>query len=399
MKYSERALQMTPSVTLAITAKISKLKEDGRDVIGFGAGEPDFNTPVNIINAAIQAMSDGKTKYTAASGITPLKQAIADKFKNDNDLTYDLSQISVSTGAKQCLANAFLALLNEGDEVLMAVPYWVTYPELVKLSGGVPVFCECSPANNYKLTAQLVEEYITPKSKVLILNTPNNPTGIVYDREELTELAEVAKKHNLLIIADEMYEKLIYGDSSHVSIAALSEDAYNRTLTINGVSKSYAMTGWRIGYVAGPKDIIKLMNSIQSHTTSNPCSIAQYASLEALTGDQTSLDNMIIEFGKRRDLMVDLIDQIPGLSCIKPEGAFYVMLNLEEVLGRSHKGSVLASGMDFADRLLTEKLVGVVPGEGFGIDGFVRMSYATSGENITKGMAKIAEFIAELDAE
>ena len=399
MNYSERVLKMTPSVTLAITAKISKLKEEGHNVIGFGAGEPDFNTPLNIINAAIKAMHDGKTKYTPASGITSLKQAVVDKFKNDNGLDYTISQVAVSTGAKQCLANAFMAVLNEGDEVLMAVPYWVTYPELVKLSGGIPVFCQGSAEDNYKLTAQLVEEHITPKSKVLIINTPNNPTGTVYSKAELTELAEVAKKHDLLIIADEMYEKLIYGNIPHVSIASLSEDAYNRTLTINGVSKSYAMTGWRIGYVAGPVEIIKLMNSIQSHTTSNPCSISQYAALEAMTGDQTSVEAMKLEFEKRRDLMVELIEAIPGLACIKPDGAFYIMLNLENVLGRSHKGYLLANGMDFADRLLSEKLVGVVPGEGFGIDGFVRMSYATSAENIKTGMAQIADFIAELDKE
>lgn len=399
MNYSERVLKMTPSATLAITAKITKLKEEGRDVIGFGAGEPDFNTPANIIDAAIQAMHDGKTKYTPASGITPLKQAIIEKFKKDNDLVYDLSQVAVSTGAKQCLANAFLAVLNEGDEVLMAVPYWVTYPELVKMSGGVPVFCQGSAKNNYKLDAALVEQYITPRSKVIILNTPNNPTGTVYSRAELEELAQVAKKHDLLIIADEMYEKLIYGDIPHISIAALSEDAYNRTLTINGVSKSYAMTGWRIGYVGGPRDIIKLMNSIQSHTTSNPCSIAQYASLEAMTGDQTSVASMKLEFEKRRDLMVDLIAAIPGLSSIKPDGAFYIMLNLENILGRSHRGYKLATAMDFADRLLSEKLVAVVPGEGFGIEGFARMSYATSAENIKRGMAKIADFIQELDKE
>lgn len=397
MKYSERILNMTPSTTMAITAKITKLKEEGKEVIGFGAGEPDFNTPLNIIDAAIKAMHEGKTKYTPASGITPLKEAIIRKFKEDNDLSYELSQISISTGAKQCLSNAFQAVLNDGDEVLMAVPYWVTYPELLKMYGGVPVFCHSTPEKNYKLDAQLLEQYVTPKSKVLILNSPNNPTGTVYTKEELVELAEFAKKHDLLIIADEMYEKLIYGATPHVSIGALSEDAYMRTITINGVSKAYAMTGWRIGYAAGPKEIIKLMNSIQGHTTSNPCSISQYASVEAINGDQSSVNAMKAEFEKRRDLMVDLIRAIPGLSCIKPDGAFYIMLKLRDILGKSHKGFKIATALDFADRLLSEKLVAVVPGEGFGIEGFARMSYATSQENIRKGMNLISEFVSELE--
>lgn len=397
MIFSKRVTSIAPSVTLAITAKSGKLREEGKDVISFGAGEPDFNTPENIQAAAVKAMQEGKTKYTSVSGITELKQAIADKFRVDNGLDYELSQILVSTGAKQSLANAFLAALNEGDEVLMAVPYWVTYPELVKLAGGVPVFCEGKAENNYKLSRDLMEKHLTPRSKAVILNSPNNPTGAVYTEEELKEIAEVAKEHDLLIVSDEMYEKLIYGDNRHYSIAAVSEDAYSRTLTINGVSKAYAMTGWRLGYAAGPQELMKLMTSVQSHITGNAGSITQYAAVEALTGDQSALNMMVGAFKQRRDLLVDLIRAIPGVSCLRPEGAFYVMMNVEQLIGRKYLGKTIASALDFSERLLSEKLVAVVPGEGFGQDGYVRFSYATSEDNIRKGMVRVAEFISELE--
>ncbi|PKK39311.1 Aspartate aminotransferase [Clostridiaceae bacterium JG1575] len=397
MKYSERVSSIAPSVTLAITAKAGRLKEEGQDVVGFGAGEPDFNTPQHIMDAACTAMKEGKTKYTPASGILPLKEAIARKLKQDNALTYDASQIIVSTGAKQCLANAFLALLNEGDEVLMAAPYWVSYPELVTLAGGRSLFIHGDPTNQYKLTAALIEEHITPKSKVLVLNSPNNPTGTIYSREELMAIAEVCKKHDLFILSDEMYEKLIYGSARHVSIASLSEDAYSRTLTINGVSKAYAMTGWRIGYAAGPAPLIKMMGSVQSHTTSNPCSISQYAALEAIQGPQDSVDSMIQEFSARRDLLVSEIEALDGIECIRPEGAFYVMMDIRSVLGKTYRGRPIANAMDFSDELLSDKLVAVVPGEGFGIEGFVRLSYATSRANIEKGMKRIKAFLQELE--
>lgn len=396
MNYAQRVSKISPSVTLAITAKAGQLKQEGKDVISFGAGEPDFNTPDHIIQAAIRAMADGKTKYTPTPGINELRAAIVRKFKEDNGLTYEPSQILVSTGAKQSLANALLAMVDDGDEVLMAVPYWVSYPELVKLAGGVPVLCQGDPANRYKLTPQLLEEAITERSKVLILNSPNNPTGTVYSREELAALAQVALDHDLIIISDEIYEKLIY-DGEHVSVASLSKEIYDRTIVVNGVSKAYAMTGWRIGYLAGPEGLVKAMSSIQSHMTSNPCSIAQYASLEAIAGDQGFVGEMQQEFAARRDLLVRLIEAIPGLDMIRPDGAFYVMMDIRSLLGKSVQGSPIRDGIDFSQRLLADQLVAVVPGEGFGLPGFVRLSYATSRENIEKGMARIRRFIETMD--
>ncbi len=397
MKYSERISGISPSVTLAITAKAGKLKDEGKDVVGFGAGEPDFNTPDNIIDKACEAMKEGKTKYTPASGIMPLKKAICAKLKKDNGLQYEPSQIIVSTGAKQCLANAFEALLNPGDEVILQVPYWVSYPELIKISGGVPVFAEGTREDSYKLTPEILRKYTTDKTKAIVLNSPNNPTGTVYSYDELKGIADFAKEHDLFIISDEMYEKLIYGDNKHVSIAAINDDAYARTLTVNGVSKAYAMTGWRIGYAAGPADFIKLMANLQSHTTSNPSSISQYGALEAIEGDQTFVDNMKNVFEKRRDMVLSAVEEIPGLSVIKPEGAFYVMVDVSSLFGKSYKGRKIENAMDFSDLLLGEKLVAVVPGEAFGVPDFIRISYATGEERIKTGMERIAEFIKELE--
>ncbi|WFF71511.1 pyridoxal phosphate-dependent aminotransferase [Proteiniclasticum sp. QWL-01] len=399
MKYAERVSQITPSVTLQITAKAGQLKQEGKDVIGFGAGEPDFNTPDHIIQAAIKAMYEGKTKYTPTPGINELKQAIVKKFRDDNGLVYEPAQILVSTGAKQSLANAMLALVDDGDEVLMAVPYWVSYPELVKLAGGVPVYLNGSPDNQYKMTPELIEQHITPRSKILIINSPNNPSGTIYSREELSAIADVCKAHDLIIISDEIYEKLIYGGIKHESIAAVSQDAFDRTIVVNGVSKAYAMTGWRIGYLAGPTGLVKQMSSIQSHMTSNPCSIAQYASLEAIAGDQSFVAEMKDEFEARRDLLVSLIEEIPEVTCIKPEGAFYVMMDVHQLFGRTYKGTLISNAMDFSDQLLSDQLVAVVPGEGFGIEGFIRLSYATSKENIRKGMTRVRDFIAALHKE
>ncbi|KAF5071653.1 Aspartate aminotransferase [anaerobic digester metagenome] len=399
MKYAERVSQITPSVTLQITAKAGQLKQEGKDVIGFGAGEPDFNTPDHIIQAAIKAMYEGKTKYTPTPGINELKQAIVKKFRDDNGLVYEPAQILVSTGAKQSLANAMLALVDDGDEVLMAVPYWVSYPELVKLAGGVPVYLNGSPDNQYKMTPELIEQHITPRSKILIINSPNNPSGTIYSREELAAIAQVCKAHNLIIISDEIYEKLIYGGIRHESIAAVSQDAFDRTIVVNGVSKAYAMTGWRIGYLAGPTGLVKQMSSIQSHMTSNPCSIAQYASLEAIAGDQSFVAEMKEEFEARRDLLVSLIEEIPEVTCIKPEGAFYVMMDIHQLFGRTYKGTLISNAMDFSDQLLSDQLVAVVPGEGFGIEGFIRLSYATSKENIRKGMTRVRDFIAAMHKE
>ena len=296
MQLSKKAGNISPSITLSITAKANELKKQGIDVVSFGAGEPDFNTPENIINAAIKAMQDGKTKYTPAGGILELKETICKKFEKDNNLKYKPSQITISTGAKQCLANAFMAILNPGDEVLIPIPYWVSYPELVKLADGVPVFVETKKENNYKYTVEDLENAVTDKTKAILINSPNNPTGTIYHEDELLQIAEFAKKHNLLIVSDEIYEKLIYDGEEHVSIASLSEDAFNRTLVINGVSKTYAMTGWRLGYIAASEEITKVITSIQSHMTSNTNTIAQYATIEALNGPEEDLKKMVAEF-------------------------------------------------------------------------------------------------------
>lgn len=392
MLLSKKAEQISPSLTLAITAKAKKMKADGIDVIGFGAGEPDFNTPKNIQDAAIKAIQEGMTRYTAASGIVELKQAIIQKFKMDNNLTYTPSQIIVSTGAKQCLANVFQAILNPGDEVLIGVPYWVSYPELVKLADGEPVYVETEEINEFKLTIKSLNKALTSKSKVIVLNSPNNPTGTVYSKEELIEIADFAKINNLIIISDEIYEKLLYGNNGHISIASLSEDAYNRTIVINGVSKAYAMTGWRIGYAAASTEIVALMSNIQSHTTSNPNSIAQYASVEALNGQQEDVSKMIEQFKLRRDYMVDRINSINNLSCIKPEGAFYVMVNISNILNKTVDGKIIKDSLTFSELLLEKEKVAVIPGIAFGVDNFIRLSYATSMENIKNGLDRIEKF-------
>lgn len=393
MILSKKAQEISSSITLAITATAKKMREEGIDVIGFGAGEPDFNTPVNIQHAAIKAMESGLTRYTAASGIAELKSVIVDKFKVENGLTYKPSQIIVSTGAKQCLANAFQAILNPGDEVIIPIPYWVSYPELVKLADGTPVFVETKEENFFKYTPELLEKAVNANTKAIILNSPNNPTGTVYSRDELIFIAEFAKKNDLIIISDEIYEKLIYDNEEHVSIASLSQDAYERTIVINGVSKSYAMTGWRIGYAASSEEITKLMSNIQSHTTSNPTSIAQYAAVEALRGDQSTINEMIMEFKNRRNYMTQKINSITNLSCVKPSGAFYVMVNISKILGKTIEGEVINNSLDFSRVLLEKEKVAVIPGSAFGVDNFIRLSYATSMENIQKGLARIENFV------
>ncbi|WML35066.1 pyridoxal phosphate-dependent aminotransferase [Clostridium sp. OS1-26] len=396
MILSKKAQQIQPSITLAITAKAKKMKADGIDVIGFGAGEPDFNTPENIQNAAINAIRQGFTKYTPASGIMELKEAIVDKFSKDNNLNYKTTQIIVSSGAKQSLANAFLATLNPGDEVIVPVPYWVSYPELIKLADGVPVFVETSEEKGFKYDIEALKSAITEKTKMILLNSPNNPTGTVYTKEELVAIAELAKEKNILILSDEIYEKLIYGNTKHISIASLSEDAYNRTIVINGVSKAYSMTGWRIGYAASSEEITKLMSNIQSHTTSNPNSIAQYASVEALKGDDAQMVEMVSEFKARRDYMVNKINSIEGVSCINPEGAFYVMMNISKIFGKKIDGIEIIDSMSFSEQLLDKAKVAVIPGIGFGVDNYVRFSYATSMDNIQKGLDRVEKFISQL---
>ncbi|PRR80227.1 Aspartate aminotransferase [Clostridium liquoris] len=396
MMFSKKAEQIQPSITLAITAKANEMKNNGIDVIGFGAGEPDFNTPENIQIAAIEAMKKGLTKYTPASGIKELKDAIVEKFKRENNLSYKPSQIIISTGAKQCLANAFSAILNPGDEVIIPTPYWVSYPELVKLADGVPVFVKTDENNSYKYDINELEKSINSKTKAIIINSPNNPTGSVCTKEELIRLADFAREHNLIIISDEIYEKLIYGKEEHISIASLNEDTYKRTIVINGVSKTYAMTGWRIGYAAADEKIVKLMSNIQSHTTSGPNSIAQYASLEALVGDQSSIHVMIEEFKKRRNYAVERINQINSISCIEPKGAFYVFINISNIIGKTIDGKKISGSLDFCDKLLEKGRVAVVPGAGFGMDNFIRISYATSMDNIKNGLDRMEEFINKL---
>ena len=396
MELSRKAQRIEASVTLAITAKAKEMKESGIDVISFGAGEPDFNTPQNIINAAIKAMEDGNTKYTNVNGILPLREAICKKFKDDNGLIYNPSQIVVSTGAKQSLANAFLAILNPGDEVIVPNPYWVSYPELIGLADGKAVFVESNETSSYKFTKENLEKAVTEKTKAIILNTPNNPTGTIYSKEELMEIAEFAKKYNLIIVSDEMYEKLIYDGEEHVSIASVSDDAYERTIVINGLSKSYAMTGWRLGYCGATEKISKLMTNIQSHMTSNVCSITQYAAVEALNGPQDKVKEMISEFERRRNYMVKTLEEMNNLSIIKPQGAFYIMINIDKCLGKEINGEKISDSMDFAAKLLEHAKVAVIPGKAFGLDNYVRVSYATSMELIEKGLKRINEFVNKL---
>lgn len=397
MKLSKKAEDISPSITLAITAKAKELKESGVDVISFGAGEPDFNTPSNIIEAAYKAMKEGKTKYTATSGIKELKEEICKKFLRDNGLDYDLDQIIVCTGAKQCLADAFMAILNEGDEVIIPTPYWVSYPELVKIAGGVPVFMKGSIENHFKYEIEKLENIVTSKTKAIIINSPNNPTGTIYNKEELLELAKFAENYNLIIIADEIYEKLIYDGEEHISIASLTDYAYNNTIVINGLSKAAAMTGWRIGYAAANKEIIKLMTSIQSHMTSNTNSITQYAAIEALSNTEDSLNKMVKEFDNRRKYMINRLDSIKGINYILPKGAFYIMVNVSGVYGKSINEEKITDSLSFSKELLKEENVAVIPGIGFGLDDYIRLSYATSMENIENGIDRIEKFLNKLN--
>lgn len=396
MHLSKKALSLSPSITLKITATAKEMKESGLDIIGFGAGEPDFNTPKHIIDAAIEAMNSGQTKYTASSGINQLKDAIIKKLKEDNSLEYNRENIIVCTGAKQCLADLFMAILNPGDEVLIPNPYWVSYPELIKLSDGIPVFVDCKKENNYKVTLEELNKSLTANTKAIVINSPNNPTGIIYSKEELSIIADFACKNDLIIISDEIYEKLMYDDNKHISIASLGEDVKSRTIVINGVSKSYSMTGWRIGYAAASKEIIKLMTNIQSHMTSNPNTIAQYAAIAAIEGPQDQIETMRAEFEKRRNYMFENLSSIRGVECIKPQGAFYVMMDISSFINKEINGYTIKGSLDFADCLLKEEKVALIPGVAFGLDNYVRLSYATSQENIAKGIERIRNFVQKI---
>lgn len=385
-RLASRASCISSSVTLDITAKAKKMKAEGIDVVGFGAGEPDFDTPAHIKSAAIKAINEGFTKYTPSSGTLELRQAIAEKFKKDNNLDYKPSQIVVSSGAKHSLNNIFQAICNSGDEVLIPAPYWLSYPEMVKMAEAVPVIIETSQANSFKLTEKDLEKKITPKTRALILNSPSNPTGCVYSRKELEFIAKTAIKHKIFVISDEIYEKLVYDNKDYVSIASLGKEIYDLTITVNGVSKSYAMTGWRIGYAAGPADIMEAISNIQSHATSNPASISQKATQAALTQEQTCVNDMRSEFQKRRDFMVSRIQKMSKISCVKPEGAFYVFCDISK-LG--------IDSVTMATRLLDEAKVAVIPGEPFGANDFIRLSFATSMDNIKKGLDRIEEWVAK----
>lgn len=392
LKLSEKGLKISPSVTLEITAKAKAMKAEGVDVISFGAGEPDFNTPENIRKEGIKAIEEGLTRYTPASGIIQLKEAVCTKFKRENGLDYSTNNIIISSGAKHSIYNGLMAILNPGDEVIIAVPYWVSYPEMVKISGGVPVYLHTKEENGFKFTVSDLNQVLTNKTKAIILNSPSNPTGSIYTKEELTEIANWAIENNVFVISDEIYEKLVY-DGEHISIASLNENIKNLTIVINGMSKAYAMTGWRIGYAAAREDIVKVMSNIQSHTTSNPCSISQYASIIGLLGEQSNVEEMKKHFEKRRNYMVETINSISGLSCRKPKGAFYIMVNITQLKGRNIKGTKIEGSLDFAKLLLDEAQVAVIPGIGFGDDDYIRLSYATSMDNIEKGLARIKNIV------
>ena len=396
LELSKKAAAVKPSSTLAITAKAKELKAQGKDVVGFGAGEPDFNTPENICEAAIKAIKDGFTKYTPASGTNELKAAISKKFKEFNGLDYDTDQIVISNGGKHSLTNIFTALINPGDEVIIPAPFWLSYPEIVKLAGGVPVIVTTTKEQNFKLTAEDLVAAVTDKTKALVLNTPNNPTGMLYTEEELRAIAKVAVEKDFYVVADEMYEMLVYGEQKHISIASLGKDIYDRTITCSGLAKSYAMTGWRIGYTGSSKEIAKMMGSVQSHQTSNPNSIAQKAAVEALTGPQDSVEKMHAEFDKRRKYMYKRICDMDLLDALEPMGAFYVFVEGSAVLGKSYKGTKIESVPQMADILINEYNTAIVPCADFGFPDCFRLSYAISIEQIEKGLDRIESFIGEL---
>lgn len=387
MQLASRVKELTPSLTLAIDSKAKALKAEGIDVCSFGAGEPDMDTPEHIKAAAIEALNAGFTKYTPSSGTPELRQAISEKFKRDNGLDYKPSQIVVSNGAKQSCYNAIAAVCDPGDEVIIPAPYWLSYPEMVRLAGAEPVIVQATQENSWKITAEQFENAMTPKTKMIILNSPGNPTGSIYTREELRAISEVAAEEDIYILSDEIYEKLTYDGAEHVSIASLTPEAYDLTITINGFSKAYAMTGWRLGYLGAPEAIAKAIDSMQSHSTSNPCSFAQKGALAALQGDQQCVTDMRDEFDIRRQYMFDRLSSIPGLSAVKPLGAFYVLVNI---------ASFGLKSQNFADRLLSKSNVAVVPGVAFGDDNTVRLSYATSLDVIKNGLDRIEEFCKTL---
>ena len=393
---SKKAQAVKPSSTLAITAKAKELMSKGIDVVGFGAGEPDFNTPENICNAAINAIHDGFTKYTPAEGTLELRKAVCDKFLNFNNIKYEPDQIVVSNGGKHSLTNIFEAICNPGDEVIIPTPYWLSYPEIVKLADGVPVFIRAEKSNQYKVTAAQIEAACTEKTKALILNSPSNPSGMIYTRAELEAIAEVAVRKDFYVISDEMYENLIY-EGEAISIASFNEEIYKRTITCSGVAKSYSMTGWRIGFTGSSKEIAKLMSSVQSHQTSNPNSIAQKAALEAITGPQDSVYRMHSEFMKRRDYMVERIAGIKNISALTPQGAFYMFVDISMLLDKEYNGEKIGDVDKLAKILIEDYNVAVIPCADFGFADHIRLSYAISMEQISKGLNRIEALVEKLE--
>lgn len=392
---TDRVSKIAPSLTLEITAKAKKMKAEGISVIGFGAGEPDFNTPDYIIESAKKALDIGFTKYTPASGMPELKKAVCKKFKDDNGLDYEESQIVISSGAKSSLYHAIEAIVQDGDEVLLPSPYWLTYPELIKLAGGKVVLVKAEKENGYKVTAEQLRKAYTPKTKALIFNSPNNPTGAVYSKEEIDAIAKFVEETGIYVIADEIYEKLVYGGEKHYSIATYSEKVKEQTIVINGMSKTYAMTGWRIGYLAAPKDVAKAISSMQSHTASNPNSIAQYASVTALNGGEEFISTMLKTFDERRTYMVERLSKISGIAVAEPKGAFYVFVDISALIGKKFDGEVIEGSMSFANCAL-KKGVALIPGIAFGDDNSIRLSYAISLDDIKEGLNRLDAFIKEL---
>ncbi len=393
MFVSTKAKAVHPSSTLAIDAKFKAMKAEGIDVVGFGTGEPDFDTPAHIKHAAIRAIEEGFTKYTPASGMLALKKAVCTKLKRDNGLDYTPEQIVISNGAKHSLMNVFTAICNPGDEVIIPTPYWVSYPEMVALADGVPVFVTTDEKTGFKMTPEALAAAITSRTRAVVLNSPSNPTGMVYTEDELRALAQTAVSHDIYIVSDEVYEHLVYDGNRHVSVASFGGNIQEHTIVVNAVSKTYAMTGWRIGFTACGNELAKAMGNIQSHATSNPNSIAQAAAIAALEGPLDAVFDMREAFRQRRDYMVQRINAMPLVSCTTPGGAFYVMMNMQQLIGRSFYGHTISGSDDFAQLLLEQNKVAVVPGSGFGAEGYVRWSYATSMESIQKGLDRLEQFL------
>jgi aspartate aminotransferase len=389
VKLANRVLSLTPSTTLAITAKAKELKDQGVDVIGLGAGEPDYNTPQHILDAATRSMNEGHTKYTPSAGLPALKKAIIEKFERDQGLSYKLNEIIVGNGAKHVLYTLFQVLLNEGDEVIIPTPYWVSYPEQVKLAGGVPVYVDGLESQDFKITPEQLGSVISERTRAIIINSPSNPTGVIYTAQELQELGKLCLEKNILIVSDEIYEKLIYGEHKHVSIAQLSPELKEQTIVINGVSKSHSMTGWRIGYAAGNREIIEAMTNLASHSTSNPTTTAQYASIAAYNGPQEPVEEMRQAFEHRLEVIYNQLVSIPGFTCVKPQGAFYLYPNVKEAAEITGYPDVDA----FVEALLVEAKVAVIPGSGFGTPDNIRLSYATSLDLLEKAVARMKDFV------